>query len=82
MLNTADARYLLESVWRNQSVLSEDSDMAKLVLRRWDAALPISPWNCILLTVEEAKANVRLSDDLLCVTHELFRGRSTCSPQP
>ena len=51
-------RYLVDAVWRSQSMLSEERDLARLVLVRWDATVPLSPWNCVLLTADEADAHV------------------------
>ena len=61
-------RYLVDAVWRSQSILSEARDLAKLVLVRWDPSSPLSPWNCALLTADEADAHVRLP------THDLVYG--------
>ena len=53
-------RYLVENVWNSQSLLSAWEDLYDLVLVRWDRHEEWSPWNCILLTKEEAAAHDKL----------------------
>ena len=63
-----DLRYLVENVWNSQSVLSAWDDLYDLVLVRWDRLSEWSPWNCVLLTKEEATAHDKLEDvDEVCV---------------
>ena len=47
-------------MWNSQSVLSAWDDLYDLVLVRWDKHIEWSPWNCILLTKEEAAAHAKL----------------------
>ena len=61
LMNAGDMRYLVESIWRNQSLLSEERDLKKLVLARWDVNAVLTPWNCVLLTGDEAKAHAMVS---------------------
>lgn len=44
----------------SQSVLSSWSDLYDLVFVRWDKKEDWSPWNCVLLTIDEAKAHLKL----------------------
>ena len=53
-------RYLVENVWNSQSILSAWDDLYDLTLVRWDKHEEWSPWNCILLTKEEASAHDKL----------------------
>jgi len=57
-----DLRYLVENVWNSQSILSAWEDLYDLVLVRWDRFTEWSPWNCILLTKEEASAHNQLAN--------------------
>ena len=43
-------------------MLSAVRDVFELTLARWDVKEHWSPWNCILLTKEEAKAHSKLDD--------------------
>ena len=58
----ADLRYMVESVWNSQSILSAWDELFDLVLVRWDKHEVWSPWNCVLLTKEEAEAHRKLKD--------------------
>lgn len=53
-------RYLVENIWSGQSMLSAWQDLYDLVLVRWDKHTQWSPWNCILLTTDEAKSHDKL----------------------
>ena len=57
-----DLRYLVENIWNSQSVLSAHEDLFDLVLVRWKKYEEWSPWNCILLTKEEASAHAKLEN--------------------
>ncbi|GFO15604.1 Iq and ubiquitin-like domain-containing protein [Plakobranchus ocellatus] len=60
LLQENDLRYLVENIWSNQSMLSAWDDLYDLVLVRWDKHQEWSPWNCILLTHDEAEAHKKL----------------------
>ncbi|XP_061175886.1 IQ and ubiquitin-like domain-containing protein [Saccostrea echinata] len=62
LLQEQDLRYLVEKIWSCQSILSAWDDIFDLVLSRWDKHQEWSPWNCILLTKDEAAAHERLHD--------------------
>ena len=55
-------RYLVENIWNSQSALSAHDDLFDLVLVRWNKLEEWSPWNCILLTKEEASAHDKLQN--------------------
>ena len=55
-------RYLVENVWNGQSIMSAWEDLYDLVLVRWDKHTEWSPWNCILLTKEEAASHDKLEN--------------------
>lgn len=60
LLQEHDLRYLVDKVWGGQSILSAWDDLFDLTLVRWDKNHEWSPWNCILLTKDEAAAHERL----------------------
>ena len=55
-----DLRYLVDKVWGGQSILSAWDDLFDLTLVRWDKNEEWSPWNCILLTKDEAATHEKL----------------------
>lgn len=57
-----DLRYLVENIWNSQSVLSAHEDLFDLLLVRWNKYEEWSPWNCILLTKDEASAHGKLEN--------------------
>ncbi|XP_073252451.1 IQ motif and ubiquitin-like domain-containing protein [Porites lutea] len=62
LLQEPDLRYLVENIWNSQSVLSAHEDLFDLILVRWNKYEEWSPWNCILLTKEEASAHAKLEN--------------------
>ena len=52
----------MENIWKSQSVLSAHEDMFDSILVRWNKYEEWSPWNCILLTKEEASAHAKLEN--------------------
>uniref|UniRef100_A0A1X7SYK6 Uncharacterized protein n=1 Tax=Amphimedon queenslandica TaxID=400682 RepID=A0A1X7SYK6_AMPQE len=58
----SDLRYLIENIWAGQSAVSGEKDLFELILVRWNITEHWSPWNCILLTTDEARAHVKLDD--------------------
>lgn len=49
-----DLRYLVETIWNGRSALSLVDDLHELACVRWDRGQHWSPWNCLLVTKEEA----------------------------
>ncbi|XP_073252459.1 IQ motif and ubiquitin-like domain-containing protein [Porites lutea] len=62
LLQEPDLRYLMENIWNSQSVLSAHEDLFDLILVQWNKYEEWSPWNCILLTKEEASAHAKLEN--------------------
>ncbi|KAM5255741.1 IQ motif and ubiquitin-like domain-containing protein [Ctenodactylus gundi] len=60
LMQLQDIQYLVEKIWASQSILSAWDDLNDLVMVRWDKSLEWSPWNCILLTKDEAAAHLKL----------------------
>lgn len=52
----------MEKIWSGQSILSAWEDLYDLTFVRWDKHQEWSPWNCILLTKDEAASHVKLVD--------------------
>ncbi|XP_050310148.1 IQ and ubiquitin-like domain-containing protein [Anthonomus grandis grandis] len=61
ILQDRDIHFIVTYIWHGHSALSECNDVYQLRLVRWKQDLDWSPWNCILLTLDEAKAHLRLS---------------------
>lgn len=53
---------MLKNIWDNHSALSEESDIYALTFVRWNHREEFSPWNCILLTLQEATAHMKVGD--------------------
>ncbi|XP_022103936.1 IQ and ubiquitin-like domain-containing protein [Acanthaster planci] len=62
LMQEGDLRYLVENIWSSQSALSAWNDLYDLVLVRWDKDEEWSPWNCILLTKDEATTHVQIEE--------------------
>ncbi|KAM6202273.1 IQ motif and ubiquitin-like domain-containing protein [Rhynchocyon petersi] len=60
LMQLQDIQYLVENIWASQSIISAWDDINDLVMVRWDKTLPWSPWNCILLTKDEALFHLKL----------------------
>ena len=73
-LQENDLCYLIEKIWAGQSAVSGEKDLFELILVRWNVTEHWSPWNCILLTTDEARAHVKLDDpekvaSITCMHH-------------
>lgn len=53
---------MFKNIWDSHSALSEESDIYNLTFVRWNIQEEFSPWNCILLTLQEAAAHLKLND--------------------
>ena len=62
LMQEADLRYLVENIWGGQSALSANKDLYELRMVRWHPKLPWAPWNCVLLTQDEAASHSKLED--------------------
>ncbi|XP_056429761.1 IQ and ubiquitin-like domain-containing protein isoform X2 [Hyla sarda] len=62
LLQQEDLQYLVENIWGSNSALSACDDLYELVIVRWNKYYEWSPWNCILLTKEEAAAHLNLAN--------------------
>uniref|UniRef100_A0A8C5MXZ3 IQ motif and ubiquitin domain containing n=1 Tax=Leptobrachium leishanense TaxID=445787 RepID=A0A8C5MXZ3_9ANUR len=62
LLQQQDLQYLIENIWACHSALSACDDLYELSMVRWDKYYEWSPWNCVLLTKDEAAAHLKLSN--------------------
>ncbi|KAI1888435.1 hypothetical protein AGOR_G00185110 [Albula goreensis] len=62
LLQEQDLRYLVDVVWGAQSALSASDDMRDLVMVRWNRLEEWSPWNCVLLNKDEARAHLKMDN--------------------
>ncbi|XP_056633896.1 IQ and ubiquitin-like domain-containing protein [Diorhabda sublineata] len=60
ILQDIDIHHIIVQIWHGHSALSECNDIYQLRLVRWDIHKEWAPWNCILLTAEEAKAHLKV----------------------
>ena len=58
----SDIRYIVRSLWDSRSILCGLSDLYELRLVRWNRGKEWSPWNCILLTKDEAELHMHLDN--------------------
>ncbi|CAF0991558.1 unnamed protein product [Didymodactylos carnosus] len=61
-LTVSDIEYLYKSIWDGHSALSEEGDVYNLTFVRWNKRTEFTPWNCILLTLNEAIAHLKIDD--------------------
>lgn len=61
-IQDADLLYLIENIWNSQSALSGLDELYDLVFVRWNKHEEWAPWNCVLLTKEEASAHMQLEN--------------------
>ncbi|KAM4678088.1 IQ motif and ubiquitin-like domain-containing protein isoform 1-T2 [Discoglossus pictus] len=62
LLQQQDLQYVVENIWAAHSALSACDDLYDLVMVRWDKYFQWSPWNCILLTKDEAASHLKLAN--------------------
>ncbi|ORZ35083.1 hypothetical protein BCR44DRAFT_1513541 [Catenaria anguillulae PL171] len=60
-----DVSHIVQVIWNGHSAVSGNRHLSHLVLARWELDKPMSPWNTILLTVEEAHTHSTVSRDKL-----------------
>ncbi|XP_012232553.2 IQ motif and ubiquitin-like domain-containing protein [Linepithema humile] len=57
-----DIYHLINHIWHGRSVVSKDNDLFHLRLVRYQKDVEWAPWNCILLTKDEADIHYRIED--------------------
>lgn len=53
---------MFDKIWNSQSILSANQDVYQLHFVRWNRSEEWSPWNCILLTLDEADSHLKLTN--------------------
>ncbi|KAK1127443.1 hypothetical protein K0M31_003981 [Melipona bicolor] len=62
MMQKQDMYHLVNNIWHGQSVVSENRDLFLLRIVRYDVNEEWSPWNCMLLTEEEADVHCKIKN--------------------
>ncbi|XP_003705049.2 IQ motif and ubiquitin-like domain-containing protein isoform X1 [Megachile rotundata] len=57
-----DMYHLVYNIWHTRSIVSENKDLFVLRMVRYNVDEDWSPWNCILLTEEEAEVHCKIKD--------------------
>ena len=55
---------MVQNFWDSQSILSGCSVLDNLRLVRWRTSEEWAPWNCVLLTEQEAKIHQKIGEYL------------------
>lgn len=62
LLTDRDIQYMFESIWTGQSILSACTDIYQLHFVRWNKEEEWTPWNTLLLTLDEAESHLKLKN--------------------
>lgn len=62
MMQEHDIYHLVNHIWHGQSAISKVKDLFILRLVRYQKDVEWAPWNCILLTEDEAEVHYRIHD--------------------
>ncbi|CAI9729680.1 Hypothetical predicted protein [Octopus vulgaris] len=62
LLQDSDICYLVEKIWNSESIISNCNDLYELIWVRWNKDEVWTPWNCLLVTFEEAEMHSKLED--------------------
>lgn len=62
MMQEHDIYHLVNHIWHGQSVISKTRDLFILRMVRYQKDLEWAPWNCILLTKDEADIHDYIDD--------------------
>ena len=60
VMQEADIYHLINHTWHGRSIVSENNDLYILRLIRFDINAEWAPWNCILLTENEAQTHYQI----------------------
>ena len=72
LLTDRDIQYIFETIWNSQSILSATNDIYQLEFVRWNKEEEWTPWNTILLTIDEAESHLKLTSLELVKEIEIF----------
>ncbi|GAB1609628.1 IQ and ubiquitin-like domain-containing protein, partial [Argonauta hians] len=62
LIQDSDIHYLVTKIWGSESIISNCTDLYDLTLVRWNKDTVWTPWNCLLVTHEEAVCHDKLED--------------------
>lgn len=62
MMQEQDIYHLVNHIWQGQSVVSKTTDLFILRMVRYQDDVEWAPWNCILLTKDEADIHYYIND--------------------
>lgn len=62
MMQEQDIYHLVNHIWQGQSVVSKTRDLFILRMVRYQKDIEWAPWNCILLTKDEADVHEYIND--------------------
>ena len=62
LLTDRDIQYMFETIWNSQSILSANNDIYQLHFVRWKKDEEWTPWNTVLLTLDEAESHLKLTN--------------------
>lgn len=62
LMQDNDIYYLINTIWHSHSAISESNDIYQLRMCRWLRHQDWTPWNCILLTVDEVKSHLKIDN--------------------
>lgn len=62
MMQEQDIYYLVNHIWQGQSAVSKTRDLFFLRMVRYQKDVEWAPWNCILLTKDEADIHYYIKD--------------------
>lgn len=72
MMQEHDMYHLVHLIWHGRSVVSKDKDLFHLRLARYQKDVEWAPWNCILLTKDEADIHYRIEDPATVYSQHLI----------
>ncbi|XP_063705927.1 IQ and ubiquitin-like domain-containing protein [Culicoides brevitarsis] len=62
IIQETDIKYIVENIWHGHSILSQCAARSDLRMPRFYINEDWSPWNCVLLTENEARLHVKIED--------------------
>lgn len=62
IIQETDIKYIVENIWHGHSILSQSAARSDLRLPRFYISQDWAPWNCILVTENEARLHVKIED--------------------
>ncbi|EFN80348.1 IQ and ubiquitin-like domain-containing protein [Harpegnathos saltator] len=72
MMQGHDIYHLVNHIWHGQSAVSKSTDLFLLRLIRYQTYEEWAPWNCILLTEDEADMHSRIKDPAMIYSKHLI----------